>query len=95
MGSPAHGERRKPLLTEAEAAAELGVSVRTLQTWRYLSRRRETHRGPPWVQLGRGVRYERVELARYMDAAFRGGAAVGGLPGGAASASAPREGEAA
>lgn len=49
------------LLTPAEAAALLGVSVRTLEDWRY----RRT--GPPWVRLGGQARYEPSELRRHLD----------------------------
>jgi predicted DNA-binding transcriptional regulator AlpA len=41
------------LLTEDEAAALLGVSARTLQSWRTLEK------GPPPTKLGRAVRYAR------------------------------------
>ena len=38
-------------LTEAEAAARLGLKVATLRAWRHQGR------GPVYVRLGRAVRY--------------------------------------
>jgi excisionase family DNA binding protein len=43
-------------LTESEVAELLKVSVGTLRRWR----REGT--GPPWLRLGRGVRYLRAEV---------------------------------
>jgi hypothetical protein len=37
--------------SEAEAAAELNISVRTLRKWRQLKI------GPPWVEIGRQIHY--------------------------------------
>jgi hypothetical protein len=50
------------LLTEAEAADFLRLSVRTLQAWRI----RIT--GPAFVQVGRAVRYRRRDLIGWIDA---------------------------
>ena len=47
------------LPTEA-AAAYLGLSCRTLEKWRL------TGDGPPFSQLGKAVRYDVVELDRWM-----------------------------
>ncbi len=49
-------------LTEAEAAARLGLKVGTLRAWR--------HRGvgPPFVRLGRAVRYLSIDIERFLEA---------------------------
>ncbi|MCA0378115.1 MAG: helix-turn-helix domain-containing protein [Actinobacteria bacterium] len=43
-------------LTQREVADLLRVPVRTVEDWRL------TRSGPPWVKLGRHVRYEQAEL---------------------------------
>lgn len=49
---------RDALLTEAQAADFLNLSVRTLQAWRIkLS-------GPDFVRAGRAIRYRRSDLIR-------------------------------
>jgi excisionase family DNA binding protein len=49
------------LLSTREVAARLGVSVRTVQDWRYRGG------GPPGVALGRKtVRYSQAELERWL-----------------------------
>ena len=47
------------LLTEAQAAGFLAVSMRTLQAWRVRGN------GPPFVKVGRGVRYRRCDLTAW------------------------------
>ena len=47
------------LLTEDEASALLGMSVRTLQAWRIAAK------GPPHSKLGRAVRYPRGLLVAW------------------------------
>ena len=59
------GENRQvedePLLTEAEAADVLRVSVRTLKRWRLAGT------GPPVAgYAGRSVRYKRSELLKWL-----------------------------
>ena len=55
------------LLREQAAADLLCLSVRTLQSWRIrLS-------GPPFVQVGRAVRYRRRDLIDWIDANTCGG----------------------
>jgi Helix-turn-helix domain len=49
------------LLTEAQAADLLNLSVRTLQVWRW------NDRGPLVVRAGRAVRYRRRDLLAWMD----------------------------
>ncbi|MCK1417631.1 helix-turn-helix domain-containing protein [Bradyrhizobium sp. CW4] len=50
------------LLREQEAADLLCLSIRTLQSWRIRSA------GPPFVQVGRAVRYRRRDLIAWIDA---------------------------
>lgn len=52
-----------PLLNEFEAAAFLKVSERTLQGWR------QRRAGPPFIKLGRSVRYDSAALERFIRAA--------------------------
>lgn len=51
VDSTAHASPAFP--THADAAALLGVPERTLEGWRL------TRSGPPWLKLGRHVRYDR------------------------------------
>lgn len=53
------------LVTEQEASNILGLSARTLQKWRLQGN------GPRFVKLGHAVRYDPVELDRYIDDARR------------------------
>jgi hypothetical protein len=50
------------LLREQDAADLLNLSVRTLQSWR------TRMAGPPFVQVGRAVRYRRRDLIAWIDA---------------------------
>lgn len=50
------------LLTEAEAADFLRLSVRTLQAWRIRIA------GPAFVQVGRAIRYRRRDLIAWIEA---------------------------
>jgi predicted DNA-binding transcriptional regulator AlpA len=53
------------LLTECEASAALGLSVRTLQKWRLCGR------GPRFLKLGSAVRYDPADLDRFIELARR------------------------
>jgi DNA-binding transcriptional MerR regulator len=53
------------LLTEAQTADFLNVSVRTLQAWRVRGG------GPPFVCAGRARRYRRRDLLEWMDSNTR------------------------
>ena len=60
MGSPTIDV--DALLTEAEAADFLKLSVRTLQAWRLRVA------GPAFVRVGRAIRYRRRDLIRWIEA---------------------------
>jgi hypothetical protein len=49
-------------LTENQAADFLGLSVRTLQAWRFRGG------GPCYIKIGRAVRYQRRELMAFQKA---------------------------
>jgi predicted DNA-binding transcriptional regulator AlpA len=46
---------------EKETARILGVSVQTLRNWRHL------RKGPPYVKLGRAVRYQNRDVVEYVE----------------------------
>ncbi|MBK1717606.1 helix-turn-helix transcriptional regulator [Thiocystis violacea] len=48
-------------LTEREAAAELGISFRTLQQWRVRGV------GPSFLKIGRAVRYDAESLEAWLS----------------------------
>jgi len=48
-------------LNENQAGEFLGVSVRTLQAWRVRGG------GPPYVKIGRAVRYQRRALVTFQE----------------------------
>lgn len=48
------------LLNEEEAAASLRISVRTLQAWRLKAA------GPPFVRVGRTIRYRRGDIKAWI-----------------------------
>ena len=53
------------LHTEQQEAARLGVSRRTLQAWRVRGE------GPPFVKLGRAVRYDPNAVDSWVDTRTR------------------------
>lgn len=57
-GMEAHAriEVEPAFLTQAEVAVLLGVPERTLEGWRL------TKSGPPWLKLGRHVKYDRDDV---------------------------------
>lgn len=60
---PVAHDHAATLIATPEAAAILGVSRRTMESWR-----RQRY-GPPWVRLGRrgAVRYRRAEIERWIE----------------------------
>lgn len=53
------------MMRETEVAERLGCSTRTLQGWRWRGG------GPPFVRVGRAVRYDPAELRAWLDAQRR------------------------
>jgi predicted site-specific integrase-resolvase len=53
--------RNQPL-TEADAAARLGLKVATLRAWRHQGR------GPAYVRLGRAIRYLDTDIEQFLGA---------------------------
>ena len=67
-------------LNEVEAATFLGVSVRSLQSWRL------TGKGPRFCKFEKAVRYSQVDLARWASArAVQSTAQAEGLDSGVAA----------
>jgi hypothetical protein len=56
-------------LNENQAAEFLGLSVRTLQTWRVRGG------GPVYCKIGRSVRYQRTDLAAFRQSHLVGATA--------------------
>lgn len=54
------------LLDAADVADYLGIPVNSLKMWRY------RRKGPPWLKLGRHVRYRQSALERWLDAQEEG-----------------------
>lgn len=54
------GEAIEPLLDERMLAELLGVSTRTTQLWR------QTGQGPPYLLLGRLVRYRTSDVSTWL-----------------------------
>jgi excisionase family DNA binding protein len=52
----------EPLLMEVQAAKLLSVSPRTLQNWRIAGE------GPPFIRIGRAIRYRREDILRWIEA---------------------------
>jgi hypothetical protein len=50
------------LVTEAEAADFLSLTVKTLQNWRY------SGKGPPYYKFQRNVRYSMADLREFVKA---------------------------
>ena len=49
------------MLNEHQAAERLGLSVTTLRTWRC------REKGPRFYRLGRSIRYDEAEIARFLS----------------------------
>jgi hypothetical protein len=56
-------------LTPRQAAAELGLSVKTLADWRYRSKQEGRQIGPRWMKHGTGrsarITYRRRDIEKY------------------------------
>jgi hypothetical protein len=66
MDAHAHVEVEPAFLTQAEVACLLGVPERTLEGWRL------TKSGPPWLKLGRHVKYDRDDVLAWAREQRRG-----------------------
>ena len=62
MPLPSLSDDPDHLLREEDVAELLNLSVRTLQSWRLRSC------GPPFVQVGRAIRYRRRDLVAWIEA---------------------------
>jgi len=58
----------RELLDEVAAAAHIGMSVAFLRAARCRGRLGNRSPGPPYLQLGRSVRYDRADLEAWLDA---------------------------
>ncbi|WP_310569324.1 helix-turn-helix domain-containing protein [Gemmatimonas sp.] len=58
-----HDERSAPFLTAVDAARFLGLSVRTLNNWRWLG----GGRGPEFHRIGTAIRYRRSDLEAWLS----------------------------
>jgi predicted DNA-binding transcriptional regulator AlpA len=63
------------LVSEREAAARLGLSVKTLRRWRWL------RQGPPWVKVGAAVRYAPGDISAFIETNRQTATAGGGKAG--------------
>lgn len=61
LASPPISSDPDAAYNENQAATFLGISVRTLQAWRVRGD------GPPYVKLGRAVRYQRRALVAFQE----------------------------
>lgn len=66
MDAHAHVEVEPAFLTQAEVACLLGVPERTLEGWRL------TKSGPPWLKLGRHVKYDGDDVLAWAREQRRG-----------------------
>ncbi len=72
------------LLTDEDAARYLDVSVATLRSWRLRNGRKVKGGGrtkpidnpPPYVKIGRLVRYRRADLDRWIESNIQGSSAA-------------------
>ena len=58
-------QRTEPLLTESELSARIRVAVATLRRWRW------SGGGPPFVRVGRCVRYDAAHVRAWLGAQTR------------------------
>ena len=52
------------LLDPVSAAAYIGFEPKTLESWRYSP----TPEAPPWIRIGRSIRYDRRDLDAWIEA---------------------------
>jgi predicted DNA-binding transcriptional regulator AlpA len=61
---------QKLLVSPNQLAEYTGIPVQTLANWRW------REQGPPWLKLGRHVRYRLADVEKWLDANAQGGAAA-------------------
>lgn len=62
-------DRAKITISEADAAKEIGVHVRTLRNWR------RAGEGPDFLKIGRIIRYRPVDLETWAETKIQTSAA--------------------
>jgi hypothetical protein len=60
--APSAREAVRELMDEQQAGDYLGKPPGTLRQWRYLGQ------GPPFVHIGRSVRYRKVDIDAWLEA---------------------------
>jgi predicted DNA-binding transcriptional regulator AlpA len=60
------GVPRPVFVNEKQLAQMLGMSVATVRSWRYPKFADDLPSGPPWVKIGRSVRYETCEVEKFI-----------------------------
>jgi excisionase family DNA binding protein len=60
-----HPQNREELLRTEEAAQSLDLKPTTLEAWRCRGG------GPPFLKLGKAVRYRRADLENFMESRLR------------------------
>lgn len=60
------------LLAATDVAEQIGVTVQTLATWRTRGA------GPPYIKLGRMVRYRPEDIAAWVESQVRAGPEASG-----------------
>lgn len=63
---------KRRLLTDPEAATYLGVSISFLRQGRMEGRRANRSPGPPFIKMGKSVRYDIQDLDGWLSANRRG-----------------------
>jgi predicted DNA-binding transcriptional regulator AlpA len=59
---------KRRLLTDPEAAAYLGMSISFLRQGRMEGRRANRSPGPPFIKLGKAIRYDIEDLDAWLSA---------------------------
>lgn len=59
---------KRRLLTDPEAAAYLGMSISFLRQGRMEGRRANRSPGPPFIKLGKAIRYDIQDLDAWLSA---------------------------
>jgi predicted DNA-binding transcriptional regulator AlpA len=65
--SKTHVNTLEPFVTDRQVAELLAVSVRTVQSWRFMNQ------GPKFIKVGRAVRYRPEDVSNYLASRPGGG----------------------